>query len=511
MPKPPPLFERLFTVDLRSLAALRIGLGAMVAIDMVGRLLDVEAHYTDTGTFPSSALREWWNNSFWALATLFAVDGGTAWAAFLLILTLGCALLFLVGWQSRFAAAATWFLMVSIHNRNPLILHGGDQMLRILLFWSMFLPMGARWSADGAVAKLRAYGQTVPDTTFSVGSAALILQTAIVYWGTAALKTGREWWAEGSAVWYAFQIEQYELPLGKLCRGLPLPILKLMTWGTMALEWLGPVVALVPRDRLRVLMVAVFFGFHLLTIAPFMDVGPISFASCLLWLPYLPGSFWDALGARVRASAPLRPLVGVADRVRAARERAVERWVAARKPLPQIAPSMPMQICAVFCLAFVLQWNVANALGKRGALGTFATVVRQDQHWAMFAPRPMVDDGWYTMPALLSDGSKVDLFRDGAPLSADKPAYVPAGYANARWAKYYMNLWQQRYAPYRRYLIDWKRRAWNARHPDRQATAVSLIFNLQISPPPGGVKSPPKRVTLWAETLPGVPGPPVEP
>ena len=35
-----------------------------------------------------------------------------------------------------------------MESRNPIILHGGDIVLRMMLFWSLFLPLGARWSAD---------------------------------------------------------------------------------------------------------------------------------------------------------------------------------------------------------------------------------------------------------------------------------------------------------------------------------------------------------------------------
>jgi hypothetical protein len=33
-------------------------------------------------------------------------------------------------------------MTASLHNAFPLVLHGGDILLRILLFWSLFLPCG---------------------------------------------------------------------------------------------------------------------------------------------------------------------------------------------------------------------------------------------------------------------------------------------------------------------------------------------------------------------------------
>ena len=36
-------------------------------------------------------------------------------------------------------------MLTGIDNRNPLVIDGGDDFLRMLLFWGLFLPLGARW------------------------------------------------------------------------------------------------------------------------------------------------------------------------------------------------------------------------------------------------------------------------------------------------------------------------------------------------------------------------------
>jgi len=46
----------MFAVDLRSLAALRIGLGLAVLVDVAVRALDLEGLYTDRGVFPRDLL-----------------------------------------------------------------------------------------------------------------------------------------------------------------------------------------------------------------------------------------------------------------------------------------------------------------------------------------------------------------------------------------------------------------------------------------------------------------------
>lgn len=40
-----------------------------------------------------------------------------------------------------------------------------------------------------------------------------------------------------------------------------------------------------------------------------------------------------------------------------------------------------------------------------------------NQKWDMFAPRPVVEDGWYVIDGTLRNGRHVDLFRNGAEVS----------------------------------------------------------------------------------------------
>ena len=47
------------------------------------------------------------------------------------------------GVRTRFAALASWFMLVSVQTRNPVILQGGDVYLRLLAFIAIFLPIGA--------------------------------------------------------------------------------------------------------------------------------------------------------------------------------------------------------------------------------------------------------------------------------------------------------------------------------------------------------------------------------
>jgi hypothetical protein len=58
------------------------------------------------------------------------------------------AILFTLGFCTRFTAALTWFASLSYMHRNPSVLFGADTMMNILLLYLMLSPCGAVYSVD---------------------------------------------------------------------------------------------------------------------------------------------------------------------------------------------------------------------------------------------------------------------------------------------------------------------------------------------------------------------------
>ena len=201
MPTPPaptrPLTERLrglaaaaFGVDLRSLALLRALLALLLIVDLLGRLADLRAFYTDSGLLPRTALTSpalvAGTGGLWRI-DWHAANGSTLFIAALFAVELLAAIAFLKGWHTRKANAILFLLQASLLNRNPLVALDGDNLLCCLLFWSLFLPMGARWSIDAALADREA---PAPELNHWSGwpAAALLLQILSVYFFGALLQ-----------------------------------------------------------------------------------------------------------------------------------------------------------------------------------------------------------------------------------------------------------------------------------------------------------------------------------
>jgi hypothetical protein len=86
----------------------------------------------------------------------------------------------------------------------------------------------------------------------------------------------------------------------------------------------------------------------------------------------------------------------------------------------------------------------------------------------------------------LADKTEVDLFRDGQPVTWEKPELGSRLYKNDRWRKYMMNLWLADYNAYRIYYGKYMCRKWNRdAKPGRQLMEFEIFFMLEQTVLPG--------------------------
>jgi hypothetical protein len=422
----------LFGIDPRTLAVFRIALGCVVLVDLLIRASDLGAMYTDAGMFSrADILRRYTGDWVWSFHF-----GSGSWGyqagLFTLAGLLGLGLV--LGFETRWMTIGSWLLAVSVQNRVPPILNGGDGLMRMLLFWSMFLPLGRCWSVDAWRVGRAGGGEAtardrVPGKVVSAGSAAILVQMALMYFFSAAFKTNVTW-LKGGVIAGTLAHDFYAKPLGTLLLGYP-ALMKGMTLGVFVLEWAGPVLLFFPwgTARVRLVIVALLAAMHL-GIQFTLNVGMFSWVSLAGLTLFLPGALWDrwagvgsvGLGAGAGASGLCLGRGAVAG----------AGWVAA---MPRLANGL----CLVL-LAYVLWVNITSLpghpLSPRPVTGSsfLRTACGLGQKWNMFDEVPS-KDGWYVAWAKLRDGTEVDLLRGGAAVSWDRPADPAGAYPNHRWRK----------------------------------------------------------------------------
>jgi hypothetical protein len=128
------------------LAALRIGVGLVLLLDIVATYLPYLRDYygpgslADPDVFASRFAAPFWHWSVlrglpdtWGPPAALAV-----WAVAALALT--------VGFYPRVAAAVAWALSLSFYNSNYYLHNSGDRLRHTLLFFLMLCPCGAVWA-----------------------------------------------------------------------------------------------------------------------------------------------------------------------------------------------------------------------------------------------------------------------------------------------------------------------------------------------------------------------------
>ena len=295
--------EELFGADLRSLAALRIGVALVLILDLCQRASDLEAHYSDFGVAPRSLVIDNLDSRWFV--SLHLLSGAWQVQALLFLLAGVLAGALLIGYRTGIATVGSWILCVSLNARNFHVVGGGDMLLRAVLFWSMFLPLGAYYSVDRAWAR---FAGKLPKRIVSWGTAAFAAQILALYWFSVLGKSGAEWWREGSAVYYALSIDYIVTPLGQWLLHLPPPVLRLATRSVLAFEIVGPLLLFVPwfTGPVRTLAVFGFVALHLVFLFTLL-VGLFPLIAIVSMLFFLPSWFWDGLLPQF-CRAPRKPV-----------------------------------------------------------------------------------------------------------------------------------------------------------------------------------------------------------
>jgi len=463
------VFRRLFGLDLRSLAAFRIALGALVLVDLFLRAHDLRAHYTDTGWLPREALADVparaWHSS------LHELGGSWEWAAALFLLHAALGLALLVGYRTRLAGLGVWLMTLSLQARNPMVLDGADMLLRHLMFWSLFVPLGARWSLD---ARRDPELTAAPGRVAGLATAALALQPVLLYEFAAMTKVQPEWISEGTGVYYALMLDQLVKPLGKWLLAFP-DLLWGINWATLVWEYLGPLLLFSPwrTPRVRLLAMLGFVGLQL-GFGQTIRLMLFPWCSTLALVPLLPSEFWDALARRWPGLAHPEAAGG-----------------------PPLDPGPTANRVAGVLFLYTFLWNVQTLpeppFRFPPVVQAPGYLLRLEQWWYLFAP-PWKTDGWYVVEATLSNGRKVDL-RTGEEVSYEKPASTYEAFDTHRTWAFYRFLGYPTSRELRGHFTRALRRDYAG---SGKPVEVRLVYVMERTLP-GGETAPLEKVLLYHE------------
>ncbi len=163
--------------------------------DLLDRASVFRLHFTGSGIYPNHfPLGEFPRYS------IFHLSGSAEFQAGLFVIGCLAALLFTLGIATRFAGIICWVFLLNLQHYTYFSQFSADDVLRLLLFWSLFLPLDARLT-------LNPFGRHARRLQFveNWASAALLAQVAAIFIFAGTHKLFDPEWRNGNALQLAIE------------------------------------------------------------------------------------------------------------------------------------------------------------------------------------------------------------------------------------------------------------------------------------------------------------------
>lgn len=316
------LVQRWGTLDTRTLGLFRVVFGLL----LIGNLLDrtgffgddLVSFYSNDGIWPNHyALFLPPTPGYWSMLSGFSSPTEVRLA---MLVVLGVYVLFTLGWKTRLMQVLALICVESVNFRFLLPQHGGTVVMNILAVWSLFLPLGDRFSLDALFASLRHHGGASPDelkasawkldpiaTHTGLAVFGVFFNFAAIYFFNTLHKRGGAW-LDGSAVHYLLWQNRMATWVAELVRlhepGFFSPLL---SWGTLLIEGSLVVLILSPWAQrwFRPAAVLCIIGLHG-GIAFISTLGPFSYGMMCFGSLCVTPAVWAFLERRWAARARVR-------------------------------------------------------------------------------------------------------------------------------------------------------------------------------------------------------------
>jgi hypothetical protein len=437
------------------LGLFRVVFGSVLLSDLARRWAEVELWYTNSGLLPNHTLL--WRPPNERMFSLFFTVSNPGEARLGFALCAAAYVMLVLGYHTRWAQLLALVARVSLNSRLAVLENGGDMVMDLLCLLTLPLPLGARFSLDAAARP----GQRSTQPIASIAVLALLVQFGAIYFFNAISKNGLAW-RDGSAVHYALHQDKLVTWLGVWMREHLSPdVLRSLTWGTLATEWVGCVLILTPIfvKQARALAVCIMPLLHL-GFAAGLNLGGFSPAMMSFFPLLLGAAHWEFLA---RLCGPrLQRRVSAVERG--------ARWVTARLGAPAVRkPSLlgwlalegAMLMLLVAIVSEMLNDNTSVPRSLRVRQPAWAKAMieypRLLQGWRMFAPEPPRVDTMIYVEATTASGKRVDPYNE---LASDQPYpaadTVPRHMGQSQFfVMYTERIANQNYAAYRQALGEW--------------------------------------------------------
>ena len=288
-------FTSHFSLDLRSLAIGRICLGLLIITDVITSKWHLRQFFlTDQGFWPRNIVLlggdpQIQKDDF----SIYLGFGSMFWASFSLIMVSISGICVVLGHWTQTNLFVCWLHTYSLTYRCSGIQQAGDTLLRLILFWSIFLPCGVRYSLDSMLQTTSnndSHNYSNSNTVTSLAALAILIQMSMLYIFPAVFKTVAAW-KNGTAISYV--LKNFAFVSNNKITQLLLSnkrYTSMLTYVTPILEHSAPLMLLF--RPFRCVGVVFFVGFHL-GLKMTMRLGLFPFVCITGWIMVMPSECWN--------------------------------------------------------------------------------------------------------------------------------------------------------------------------------------------------------------------------
>lgn len=192
--------------------------------------------------------------------------------------------LFIIGYKTRLVSIINFIFYFSLLERNPMISDGGDNILRVCLFYLLFADMSRYFSIDSKKTNQRSNSLKTKITNIfhNIACIATIIQISILYLVSGLYQIIGEMWHNGTAIYYIMQVDQFS-------RGILTPLISNNTYLIVILTYLAIIIKiafpfLLFNKYTKYFIVLCIVGFH---IGIAYGMGLITFSLTLIVLEFI--------------------------------------------------------------------------------------------------------------------------------------------------------------------------------------------------------------------------------
>lgn len=185
---------------------------------------------------------------------------------FYLFLGIISSITFTFGFLTRLSNLILFILVISTVFRNPLTSAGWDAVLRMLLFYSLFVPTNFYFSVDNLInKKKKAFPLIWPVRLMQINFASIYVLTALLK------LLSDPAWRNGEAIYWVLVSNQWSIfPFKLLLYSYDGLLSKILTYGTLIIELSFPILVWFRKTVLFILLITTIF--HILIAAVMPDV-----------------------------------------------------------------------------------------------------------------------------------------------------------------------------------------------------------------------------------------------